>query len=434
MKKRKILGGGYFRKLRYPTILILIIGASFLMLHNSNKEPILKEEIQENTLAIYLENEQINYIPEKDSGYTLDLTKSSCTNGVTIGFDYNTWSVKTNYSNYTNTDNTRVKCSLYFKKRTFAESLVDCGALSKDAGTCIKENYHLTEEVVDDKTVDNNLRFIGANPENYVWFNDELWRIIGVMNNIDDGTGKIETRLKIIRDEAIGEYSWDNKSSGIGSSVSEYGSNDWSDAALQIMLNEGAYYNRTNGDCPYGQNGATTKCDFSTTGLTEEAKSKIDDAIWNLGGMSSSLNTATTFYREERSFNVYDGRPTTWLGEIGLLYPSDYGFATKGGEEVNRDSCLFYNLYDWTQTSLKDCYKNNWIYANETYKWTISNYLNNSYGVFSVYGTGSVDTHKTNEDDKVYPTVYLISSIKITSGAGTKENPYKLSGILDNIR
>ena len=195
MKKRKNLGGRYLRKLRYPIILILVVGASFLMLHNSNKETILKEEIQENTLSIYLEDEQINYIPEKDSGYTLDLTKSSCTNGVTIGFDYNTWSVKTNYSNYTNPDNTRVKCSLYFKKRTFAESLVDCGALSKDAGTCIKENYYLTEEVVDDETADNNLRFIGANPDNYVWFNEELWRIIGVMNNIDDGNGNKETRL-----------------------------------------------------------------------------------------------------------------------------------------------------------------------------------------------------------------------------------------------
>ncbi len=84
------------------------------MLHNSNKEIILKEEQEESILAIYLENEQINYIPEKDSGYTLDLTKSSCNNGVTISFDYNTWSVKTNYSNYTNPDNTRVKCSLYF--------------------------------------------------------------------------------------------------------------------------------------------------------------------------------------------------------------------------------------------------------------------------------------------------------------------------------
>ena len=78
-----------------------------------------------------------------------------------------------------------MKCSLYFKKRTFAESLVDCGALSKDAGTCIKENHYLTDEVVDDETIDNNLRFIGSDPDNYVWFNDELWRIIGVMNNID---------------------------------------------------------------------------------------------------------------------------------------------------------------------------------------------------------------------------------------------------------
>ena len=88
------------------------------MLHNSKKETILKEEIQENTLAIYLEDEEINYIPEKDSGYTLDTEKSSCTNGVTIGFDYNTWSVKTSFQNYTNTDNTRVKCSLYFKEKT----------------------------------------------------------------------------------------------------------------------------------------------------------------------------------------------------------------------------------------------------------------------------------------------------------------------------
>ena len=119
------------------------------------------------------------------------------------------------------------------------------------------------DQLVYDGTVDNNLRYIGANPNNYVLFNNELWRIIGVMNNIDDGTGKKETRLKIIRDEPIGEYSWDNKASGIGSSTSRNGSNDWSDSALQQVLNSGAYYNRTSGECPYGQNGATTTCDFS---------------------------------------------------------------------------------------------------------------------------------------------------------------------------
>ena len=94
------------------------------MLYNSNKEINLKDETQENVLAIYLEDEQINYIPDRESGYTLDLSKSSCNNGVEISFDYNTWSVKTNYSNYINTDNTRVKCSLYFTS-TYIEPILN---------------------------------------------------------------------------------------------------------------------------------------------------------------------------------------------------------------------------------------------------------------------------------------------------------------------
>ena len=84
-----------------------------LLLFTSFENVVLKNE-ELNYLAIYLEEEQINYIPDRESGYTLDLSKSSCNNGVTISFDYNTWSVKTNYSNYESADNTRVKCSLYF--------------------------------------------------------------------------------------------------------------------------------------------------------------------------------------------------------------------------------------------------------------------------------------------------------------------------------
>ena len=56
-----------------------------------------------------------------------------------------------------------------------------------------------TEELKFDGTVDNNLRYVGSDPNNYVSFNNELWRIIGVFNNIDNGTGTKETRLKIIR-------------------------------------------------------------------------------------------------------------------------------------------------------------------------------------------------------------------------------------------
>ena len=73
-----------------------------------------------------------------------------------------------------------------------------------------------TDELKFDGTVDNNLRYVGADPNNYVSFNNELWRIIGVFNNIDDGTGMTETRLKIVRNESIGTYSWDNKNLDIG--------------------------------------------------------------------------------------------------------------------------------------------------------------------------------------------------------------------------
>ena len=410
---------------------------SVLLLQHSNQNHILQEKSEENELAIYLEDEPINYIPEKDSGYTLDIEKSSCTNGVEISFDYNTWSVKTNYENYTATDNQRVKCSLYFKKRTFAESLVDCGALNKDAGTCIKENYYLTDEVVSDDTSDNNLRFIGAAPENYVWFNDELWRIIGVMNNIDNGSGKKEARLKIIRNESIGEYSWDNKANGTGSSESIYGSNDWTDSALQIVLNSGVYYNRTSGECPYGQNGATTTCNFTESGLKDNAKNMIENAVWNLGGVSSNssnengyvLATTRIWYQNERNTNVYNGRPTEWTGQIGLLYPSDYGYATSGGT-IGRDTCLNISIYQWydsPEINYPECFNNSWLYK-ETPKWTLTPNLSNSSNIYILSGSGRISTnHVYLLSNTVYPTLYLSSNIKITEGVGTEENPFQLS-------
>ena len=283
-------------------------------------------------------------------------------------------------------------------------------------------------ELVYDGTADNNLRYIGANPNNYVSFNNELWRIIGVMNNIDNGTGNKETRLKIIRDESIGQYSWDNKASGTGSSTSSYGSNDWSDSALQIVLNSGAYYNRTSGECPYGRNGATTSCDFSTTGLTNEAKSMIDNAVWNLGGSSTNDDvTASMFYERERGTTVYTGRPTEWIGQIGLMYPSDYGYATSGGSTMDRTTCLATELHNWDIFSYSDCKNNDWLYSG-TYQWTLTPRSSYSNYVFIAFGNGSVTSdymHYTYYT--VFPALYLSSNVKITGGDGSHDNPYTLS-------
>ena len=280
------------------------------------------------------------------------------------------------------------------------------------------------DELAYDGTVDNNLRYVGADPNNYVSFNGELWRIIGVMNNIDDGTGTKETRVKIIRDEPIGNYSWDNKASGTGSSDSNFGSNNWSDSALQIVLNSGAYYNRTSGNCPNGNNGATTTCDFSSNGLTEEAKSMIGEVIWSLGGLSSTANTLSTLYASERGSNVYEGRPTTWTGQIGLMYPSDYGYATNGGN-TGRDTCLSYNLVSWNNYS--DCYNNDWLYESSNYKWTLTPISSFSTDVFDIQDIGGIGATSATSILTVSPVTYLNSNVIITGGDGSHDKPFTLS-------
>ncbi len=155
--------------------------------------------------------------------------------------------------------------------KRFVSKISVTGGQKENEITLVKYLKNLeSEELVEDDF--GNLRYIGANPNNYVSFNNELWRIIGVMKDIENPDGTKEDKVKIIRSESIGNYSWSNESN--------YGKNNWSKSALQKVLNEGAYYNRTSGNCPSGANGATTTCDFSNNGLTEEAKSMIDLSVY----------------------------------------------------------------------------------------------------------------------------------------------------------
>ena len=356
--------------------------------------------------AFYVDDVISKTMPQIGEGYVLDKEKTNCTKGASVEFNENDWSVKV-----LNMTETRTKCTLYFEKEPPKATDV---ILAKGE----------TDELKFDGTADNNLRYIGADPNNYVSFNNELWRIIGVFNNIDDGTGKKETRLKIIRDEPIGTYSWDNKASGTGSSTSSNGSNDWSDSALQIVLNEGAYWNRTSEECPSGQNGATTSCDFTNTGLTEEAKSMISNAKWNLGGLSSSSNIPLNFYTSERGTEVYSGRPTEWIGSIGLMYASDYGYATSGGSTTDRETCLDTELSDWDDYD--DCFNNDWLYTG-SYQWTLTPRSSTSYALFIVHSIGGVSINNASGRIDVSPAIYLSSNVKISGGEGTESSPYELS-------
>ena len=292
--------------------------------------------------------------------------------------------------------------------------------------------WTFTHEATEQLKATTDYRYIGANPNNYVKFNDELWRIIGVFD-VDDGTGKIEKRLKIIRNESIGNYSWDNKDTSTGAENS-YGKNNWTDARLNYLLNEGhdsetyggsLYWNRRSGTCYYGQNNATTSCDFTATGLTDSAKKMIGDAKWYLGG-SSTYNdvTAPMFYTRERGTTVYSGRSTSWIGKVGLMYPSDYGYATSGNSSTSRSTCLAKEMYNWDGLSV--CYQNDWLFKS-SYMWTLSPYSSYSGSVFSVNGGGYVignDAYIGNYG--LWPVVHLKSTIKVITGTGSSNDPFIL--------
>ena len=353
--------------------------------------------------AFYVDDVISKTMPQKGEGYKINKEKTTCTKGASVEFNETDWSVKVLNMTERNT-----KCTLYFEKTGagYIEDLYENGDSS----------------LAYDETVDNNLRYIGANPNNYVSFNNELWRIIGVFNNIDDGTGNKETRIKIMRSESIGSYSWDNKPNAVGSSTSVYGSNDWSDSTLQQVLNSGAYWNRTSGECPSGENGATVSCDFSEIGLTDEAKSMMGSVLWNVGGHpDGSPYTASRFYISERDKVVYNGRPTTWNGKVGLMYPSDYGYATSGGS-MGQNTCLNYSLGEWN--NYNDCFNNNWLYTNQN-KWTLTSQFDIGSG--AVYINGQMtNTNYVNARYDIYPSAYLISTIEIIAGTGLFNDPYIL--------
>ncbi len=157
-------------------------------------------------------------------------------------------------------------------------------------------------------------RYIGNNPANYVEFNDELWRIIGIFD-VDDGTGNYKKRMKLVRNTGIGNSSWDSAKL-----------NNWSTSSLMTLLNSGEYYNRTG--------------DYSTIGLNDISKSMISNAKWYLGSIylrySQFYGVGSEIYSYERGIEKYSDNPISWIGKIGLIYSSDYAYTYSNGVD---DSC-----------------------------------------------------------------------------------------------
>ena len=461
----------YLKKLRFkkykrylyigiPCILVLLIGIYFAY----SKFSVFKEEEVVRTtvgdfisgdavIGAYVDGEYSKTIPGKNDGYVVD--KIVCDNDATASWDNNSWGIV--LTNLTK----RTKCNVYFetKKPSLTEAIT----------TAMNNNPSIF--ATDDPG--KNIRYIGKNPSNYVYFNCsdytnptadtcELWRIIGVFNNVTKSDGSKENLVKIIRADSLGSYSWDYKKNGVGTSTSDYGSNDWTDSQLMMMLNPtnylksgytnssdiissgsqqlyskmGSYYNGTKGCKPAavasGASFSCTEVDFTATGLKNDVtRNAIEEVVWNLGGTgdytSASNGLASHFYGNERGTTVYSGHTTIWTGKIGLMYPSDYGYATSGGTTKDRAVCLAKELYNWDSSDFSDCKGNDYLYNSSLNQWTLAPYSAFAHVVFSVDSGGYVNRSYANRSIAMRPALFLKSSILVDKGTGEKNNPFILS-------
>lgn len=288
------------------------------------------------------------------------------------------------------------------------------------------ENNPLASDIglIEDTTVDKNIRFKGSNPNNYINFNNELWRIVGIFNVQNSESTIMEKLVKIVREDSLGQYSWDSSVNTINNGKGE---NDWSNSDLMQELNNDYLSLNHNSDDTTtwynGENNAKNAIYNYNNNIKNEYQSLIESVVWNIGAWNSSDILLTNFnsktgtddgmYGKERGTKVYStkttARPTIWAGKIGLIYPTDYAFASEDAK------C--------TKLNVANCTNLNWLSKSSNY-WTITHNSGNATNVWNTQSSKAMTTSAASSAYDVYPSLYLKSDTKILRRKGTKENPH----------
>ena len=300
-------------------------------------------------------------------------------------------------------------------------------------GVCATNSY--TENRT---TKYHDYRFRGAEPNNYVLFNNDLYRIIGVFDENSHGV-KDKYLIKLIMADNLYAGSWGvYNTTNTSGTYSSY-KNDWTGnttgvkANANVLLNE-FFYNKTDTSSTYGacsswtyyhsnNNYKTFSCsDIVGHGIDSNLRDYIEEVTWYLKGYKTGSYSKQNFYLCERGLSTdttncmsansgaYDASTTS---KVGLMYASDYLYASS------------YFADTATTTASSDYYGNkNWLYKG--YEWTITPRADSATYVFCVNIYGFVHNIYANDGPGVRPTFYLKSTIGISGGSGTIDNPYTL--------
>lgn len=240
------------------------------------------------------------------------------------------------------------------------------------------EVYAFSHDETEQMGANTDYRYIGNVPNNYITYNEELWRVIGVF---EDENGV--KRAKVIRDTSIGQNAFGNTSNFASSTIK---------MELERHLNDEAY-------------------------------EQIDKVNFYVGPSSVPILSADTYYANERSKTISNGNSSyVYNGKVGLLYVSDYYYTY--GLGIN-DAC-FKNSNSCTSGNPEALLNSSWMYKNIN-MWTMNTYTTSNQPVYYVTSSYGLSLAGTPSRYETLPVAYLNSDIIHSDGDGTQENPYVIN-------
>ena len=224
---------------------------------------------------------------------------------------------------------------------------------------------------------DGKCTYKGTDPNNYITFNNEIWRIVSVNN---------DKTIKIIKQYGI-QYKWDSSES-----------NNWDRPSdIKTYLN-GEYLVTINTN-----------------------QDKIVSHTWNIGPVINKNNNLIDQINDENKVQ-------SQLAYIGLITASEYLRANS-----NMEQCENFAL---NNTNHNICSTTNWIFPptrSSNYMELITPVYNSSnliYIVDLMSPGGSIQSNtiltgpvSLNIGEAIFPVIYLSQDITL-SGSGTSQDPY----------
>ena len=269
--------------------------------------------------------------------------------------------------------------------------------------------------LMEDGTADNNIRYYGTSPDNYISFNGENYRIIGLFNNVATPNGNKDL-VRIVKNTSYNNSTvWNN------TYISNGNSRTYSNYWLRSDNNANSYIRNILNTTFYNSINATYR-------------NYIQTATWRMGATTNANRGAASFYTAEHGNTAgSDYSVTSDQFNIGLFYASDYGFASEQSCLDTNVSNYSNNCRNWMSSMINN---DAWTLSPSTEYNNISNSTRrryNNYNIFYLNTNDNIDNigmayrsgnnyyYQTNA---VYPSFYLKDDITISGGDGSSSNPY----------